>query len=346
MFEPNNLLFIAYIFNFLLILISTVTDIKERIIPHFVIILMLIVNAPIGYYLFGFDAITSFFATLLLCLILGIGMGGGDVKLFTVLSPLFASETFYFIPKYILILIGLSAAFAAFFPMTKILKSYWKEILPSASYLAMLVGIIVFITETYGFPYTKTILWIYVIFSIFISRKIPKYNLISKKIGYLAPIYLLGVYIFDKVYFIQENVISLFLVSVGQLSLISLVIYALTGAEISSKKSIPELREGDILRDIITIKDSGEVFVENANLFKRFKQMVSQEMGNSLEKTLMTDGEGLSQKDIEFLIKMHDEGKINNELNVLTTYPFVPFVLLAYIVIIGHSLGITSYFGG
>ena len=99
MFGFDNLLILVYAFNFLLILTATVTDIKERIIPHFVIILMLIVNLPVGYYLFGFDAVTSFFATLILCLILGIGMGGGDVKLFTVLAPLFASETIYFVPK-------------------------------------------------------------------------------------------------------------------------------------------------------------------------------------------------------------------------------------------------------
>jgi len=346
MFGFDNLLILVYAFNFLLILTATVTDIKERIIPHFVIILMLIVNLPVGYYLFGFDAVTSFFATLILCLILGIGMGGGDVKLFTVLAPIFASETIYFVPKNILILIGLSAAFAAFFPMLKIFKNYWKDILPSSAYLAMLVGIIIYATETYAIGNTKLILWIYVILSIIVSRKIPKYSQVSKKIGYLSPIYLIIFYLTNPIYFIQENVFVSFFVYIGQLSLISLVIYALTGAEISSKKQISELKEGDILRDIVTVKDNGEVVVENASLFKRFKQMVYQEMGKVEGKSLMTDGEGLSEKDVDFLNKMRHDGKIQNELNVLTTYPFVPFVLGAYTLIIAFSLGIMNYLVG
>ncbi|WP_459201780.1 A24 family peptidase C-terminal domain-containing protein [Methanococcus sp. CF] len=346
MFGFDNLILGVYLFNFLLILTATVTDIRERIIPHFVIILMLIVNLPIGYYLFGFDAITSFFTTLILCLILGVGMGGGDVKLFTALSPIFASETIYFVPKNILILIGLSALFAAIFPMTKILKNYWKDIIPSSAYLAMVVGIIVSLTKIYSIGNATIILWIYVILSIIISRKIPKYRVISKKIGYFSPIYLIGFYLINPSYFVSENVLVSFFGYIGQLSLISLIIYALTGAEISSKKQVSELKEGDIIRDIITIKENGDVTVENANILKRFKHMVYVEMGKIEGKSLMTDGEGLSNENLEVLNKLQSEGKIGGELNVLTTYPFVPFVLAAYFVIIALNLGVINYLVG
>ncbi|CAF29788.1 A24 family peptidase C-terminal domain-containing protein [Methanococcus maripaludis] len=346
MFGFDNLILGVYLFNFLLILTATYTDIKERIIPHFVIILMLIVNLPIGYYFFGFDAITSFFATLILCLILGVGMGGGDVKMFTALSPLFAAETIYFVPKDISILIGLSALFAAIFPMTKILKNYWKDIIPSSAYLAMLIGIIVSITEIYSIGNTKTILWSYIILSIFISRKIPKYRIISNKLGYITPIYLIGFYLLNPAYFVSENVLISFFVYIGQLSLISLVIYALTGAEISSKKQISDLKEGDIIRDIVTIKENGEVTVENANILKRFKHMIYGEMGKLEGKSLMTDGEGLSDENLELLNKLQNEGKIGGELNVLTTYPFVPFVLVAYCVITLLNMGVINYLVG
>jgi len=230
--------------------------------------------------------------------------------------------------------------------MTKILKNYWKDIIPSSAYLAMVVGIIVSITEIYSVGNTKAILWIYVILSIFISRKIPKYRIISNKLGYFTPIYLIGFYLINPSYFISENVLVSFFVYIGQLSLISLVIYALTGSEISSKKQISELNEGDIIRDIITIKDNGDVTVENANILKRFKHMVYGEMGKTEGKSLMTDGEGLSDENLELLNKLQNEGKLTGELNVLTTYPFVPFVLVAYSVIIALNFGVINYLVG
>ena len=210
----------------------------------------------------------------------------------------------------------------------------------------MVYRIIVSITEIYSIGNTKAILWIYVILSIFVSRKIPKYRTISNKLGYFTPIYLIGFYLINPSYFVSENVLVSFFVYIGQLSLISLVIYALTGAEISSKKQISELKEGDIIRDIVTIKDSGEVTVENANILKRFKHMVYSEMGKTEGKSLMTDGEGLSDENLELLGKLQNEGKISGELNVLTTYPFVPFVFAAYCLIIALNLGFISYLVG
>ncbi|MDK2790204.1 MAG: archaeal preflagellin peptidase FlaK [Methanothermococcus sp.] len=336
MFGYDSILVGVYLFNLILLGVATITDIKERIIPHFVVILMLLVNLPIGYYYFGFDAIIAFFATLLLCLILGVGMGGGDVKIFTALSPIFAYETQYYVPNGILLLIGLSAAFAAFFPMLNIFKRYWKEIVPSSAYLATVLSFIIYLTDFYHIKYAKLIVWAYVIISIFVSRKIKNYKDITRKIGYVAPIYLLGLYVFDNGYFIQNNVLTSFLIYVGELIILSIVIYAITGAEVSSKKSVEELKEGDILRDIITIKDDGNVVVENANLIKRFKQMVYDELRKSdkTERIILTDGEGLSNEDIDLIKNLYKNGKVPKELNILKTYPFVPFVLLSYMVII------------
>ena len=61
---------IAYILNFILLCIATYTDIKKREIPHTIIILMILINLPVGYYLFGIESIWAFFATLVLCLYL------------------------------------------------------------------------------------------------------------------------------------------------------------------------------------------------------------------------------------------------------------------------------------
>lgn len=336
MFGYDSILVGVYLFNFILLGIATITDIKERIIPHFVVILMLLVNLPVGYYYFGFDAIIAFFATLLLCLILGIGMGGGDVKVFTALSPIFAYEIQYYVPNGILLLIGLSAAFAALFPMLNIFKRYWKEMILSSVYLATVLSFIIYLTDFYQLKYTKLIVWAYVIISIFMSRKIKDYGKVTRKIGYIAPIYLMGLYVFDKCYFIQSNVLPSFLIYVGELIILSIVIYAITGAGVSFKKSVEELKEGDILRDIIIIKDNGDVVVENANLMKRFKHMVYDELGklDKTEKMILTDGEGLFSEDINTIKNLCRDGKIPNELNILKTYPFVPFVLLSYIVII------------
>lgn len=328
---------IAYIINFILLSIATYTDIKTREIPHTITIIMLIINLPLGFYLFGFEAIWAFLSTLILCLILGIGMGGGDIKLFTVLAPIFLfAGTILYIPKAILILIGVSAGISAFYPMTNILKKYWKEIIPSSAYLAMVLGFIIYIISFYNIPYAILFVWGYIILSVFISRKVSGYKEFTTKAGFFAPLYLIGLYLLDYNYFVNNQILLQFLVYIGELSLISIVIYALTGAEISSKKLVKELKEGDILRDIITI-EGDSVKVEGANILKRFKLMVNAEMGkNETEnkKILMTDGEGLYKGDLELLQKLHKEGKIPSELNLITTYPFVPFVLVGYVVVL------------
>ncbi|AEH06332.1 A24 family peptidase C-terminal domain-containing protein [Methanothermococcus okinawensis] len=331
-----NYLTIAYIINFVLLAIASYTDIKKREIPHIIVILMLLINLPIGYYLFGIESIWAFFATLILCLILGIGMGGGDIKVFTVLAPLFVGGgSIFHIPKSILLLIGISAGLAALYPMTNILKRYWKDIIPSSTGLAVVFGFLIYLLNHYHVPYATLFLWAYIIISIVISRKIPKYKDIIKKSGYLAPIYLIGLYLVDSNYFINNNILLSFFIYLGELTLISIVIYALTGAEISSKKPISELKEGDILRDMVYLKDNN-VKVESANILKRFKQMVNAELGknNEYDKIIMTDGEGLYKEDVGLLQNLHKEGKLPDELNIITTYPFVPFVLVGYVVIL------------
>ncbi|AEF96519.1 A24 family peptidase C-terminal domain-containing protein [Methanotorris igneus] len=326
---------IAYVVNAILLLLASLTDIKERIIPHKYVIAMLILNLTVGYYYFGTDAIIAFFSTLILCLILSVGMGGGDVKVFSALAPLFAFDLVYYFPKYILVLIGLSAGLAVFFPMLKILKVYWRDILPSSLYLATVLGILVYITQIYNIPYATIVVWGYIILSIILSKKIPNYKEITKKLGFLFPIYLVGLYFVDTNYFISNNVFLSSLIYVGELTLISIVIYALMGAEVSDKKAIGELKEGDILRDIIVLKDNGDVVVENANLIKRIKFLIDYEKGGKKDyKLIFTDGEGLSEETIKLLKELHKNGKIPNELNVLKTYPFIPFVFLAYLIIL------------
>jgi preflagellin peptidase FlaK len=343
-----NYLTIAYIINFVLLCFATYTDIKKREIPHTIVVLMILINLPVGYYFFGIEAIWAFFATLILCLILGIGMGGGDIKLFTALSPLFVyGGSIFHIPKPILLLIGMSAVFAALYPMLNILKTYWKDIIPSSAGLAVIFGFLTYVLNYYNLPYISLFLWGYIILSIIISRKIPQYKNIIKIAGYLSPIYLIIMYLVNYGYFTSHEVLVSFMVYVGELTLISIVVYALTGAEVSSKKSISELKEGDMLRDIIYINNYDnninnenskniEVKVESANLLKRFKMMINSELGknNEYNKIIMTDGEGLYNEDIELLQKLHETGKLPDKINIITTYPFVPFVLVGYVVVL------------
>ena len=332
-----DLITIAYILNFILLGIASYTDIKTREIPHTIVILMLIINLPIGYYLYGMDSILAFFTTLILCLILGIGMGGGDIKIFTALAPIFSyGESIFYIPKAILLLIGISATIAAFYPMLNILKKYWKSIIPSAVGLSVLFDSLRYIFTKYNIPYSSLFLWAYIIFSIFLSRKMPQYSEIIKKLSYLSPIYLIGIYLIDNNYFVNNNVLLSFVIKVVELTLISLVIYGLTGAEISLKKPIPDLKEGDILRDIIYIKN-GNVEVECGNIWKRFKLMVNMELGKKGEydKIIITEGEGLSNEDLKLIEKLYKEGKMPvSELTLITTYPFVPFVLVGYVIVL------------
>ncbi|XRO76390.1 A24 family peptidase C-terminal domain-containing protein [Methanocaldococcus sp. 10A] len=330
-----DVLDIAYIINFILLILASITDIKERIIPHKYTIAMIIINLVVGYYYFGFDAIIAFFSTLMLCLILSVGMGGGDVKLFTALAPIFAypNSFVFYIPKYILYLIAISMFIAAVFPMFKILTRYWKDILPSACYLTMILGILYYFINIYKIPYASIIIWTYIIFSIFISRKIPKYNEYTKKLGYLFPLYLLLLYMIDTTYFIKYNVLLSSIIYLCEIILISIVIYALTGVEISDKKHVEELKEGDILRDVIII-DNDKVEVKNLNIIKRIKFMLEHEIKEHKKEIIITDGEGLSNEDIQKIKKLYREGKIPEELNIIKTYPFVPFVVVGYVIIL------------
>ncbi|AIJ05910.1 Peptidase A24A domain protein [Methanocaldococcus bathoardescens] len=290
-------------------------------------------NLTVGYYYFGLDVIIAFFSTLILCLILSVGMGGGDVKLFTALAPIFAyPDSFvFYIPKYILYLIAISMLIAAVFPMFKILIRYWKDILPSACYLTMILGVLYYFIHIYKIPYASIIIWAYIILSIFISRKIPKYKEYTKKLGYLFPVYLLFLYIVDKSYFIKYNVLITSIIYLCEIILISIVIYALTGVEISDKKHVKELKEGDILRDVIIIDKDG-VEVKNLNIIKRIKLLLEHEIKKDGKEIILTDGEGLSNEDIQKIKKLYMEGKIPDKLNIIKTYPFVPFVVVGYLI--------------
>jgi len=104
-----DLLDITYIINFILLVLASITDIREKIIPHKYTIAMIVINLAVGYYYFGTDAIIAFFSTLILCLILSIGMGGGDVKLFTALAPIFAYPDTFVFDKYKLYIDGVDA---------------------------------------------------------------------------------------------------------------------------------------------------------------------------------------------------------------------------------------------
>jgi len=326
---------ITYIINFILLILASITDIKERIIPHKYTIAMIIINLAVGYYYFGFNAIIAFFSTFILCLILSIGMGGGDVKLFTALAPIFAyPDSFvFYIPKYILYLIAISMFLAAFFPMFRILIRYWKDILPSACYLTMILGIIYYFIHTYKIPYASIIIWAYIILSIFISRKVPKYKEYTKKLGYLFPVYLLFLYLIDKAYFIKYNVLLTSIIYLCEIVLISIVIYALTGVETSDKKHVEELKEGDILRDVIIIGKEG-VEVKNLNIMKRIKLLLEHEIKENEKEIIITDGEGLSNEDIQKIRELYMKGKIPDKLNVIKTYPFVPFVVVGYLIVL------------
>ncbi|ACV24745.1 A24 family peptidase C-terminal domain-containing protein [Methanocaldococcus fervens] len=329
-----DLLGIVYIVNFILLILASITDIGERIIPHKYTIAMIIMNLAVGYYYFGFDAIVAFFSTFILCLILSIGMGGGDVKLFTALAPIFAypNSFVFYIPKYILYLIAISMFIAAIFPMFKILIRYWRDILPSACYLTMIIGILYYFINIYKIPYASIVVWTYIIISIFISRKFPKYKDYTKKLGYLFPVYLIFLYIFDTSYFINYNILVTSIIYLCEIILISVVIYALTGVETSDKKSVEELEEGDILRDVIIIGKDNNVEVKNLNIMKRIKFLLEHEIKKDEKEIILTDGEGLSKEDIEKIKRLHREGKIPDSLNVIKTYPFVPFVVVGYLI--------------
>ncbi|MCS3900679.1 A24 family peptidase C-terminal domain-containing protein [Methanococcus voltae] len=327
-----DFLIIAYILNGFLIGLATYTDIKEKIIPHYITIIMFLLNVSVGFYYFGFDSIAALISTLILGLILGVGMGGGDIKLFATLAPIFAYSSFLYVPIPIFAIILLSFIFASIWPMKTIFIKYWKEIVPSAGYMAMIIGLITYVVDIYALPYKSIFVWGFAIISILLGRKFEIYGKLARYLGYMSPLYLLAIYAMDNSYFLTQNVLLNYAVYGLELSLLSVVIYALTGAEISIKKPISELKEGDIIRDIIII-NGDNVSVNNSSLFKRIKIMFNAQIGKIEGKVINLDGEGLSNEDIDLIKDLNSKGKIT-DVNILKTYPFVPFVLLSYITIL------------
>ncbi|ENN95780.1 hypothetical protein J422_05958 [Methanocaldococcus villosus KIN24-T80] len=324
-----DILFIVYIINFIILILASLVDIREKIIPHSYVIIMFLINVITGVYYFGFNAIIALISTFILCIILSIGMGGGDVKVFSSLAPIFAypnSFIFYF-PKYMLIIIFLSIILVAIFPIFRIFLRYWKDILFSSLYLVMVIEILYYIIGKFNISFGWIIIWIYIITSIYISRKVPKYKEYTKKIGYLFFIFLLIMFLFDRAYIIN-NLINMFIYLL-EIIFISIFIYAITGAEICFKKHINELKEGDILRDVIII-NGDHVEVKNLNIFKRSKLLLNKEN----KEIIITDGEGLSKEQIERIKSLYNEKKLPDELNVIKTYPFIPFVALSYLLVV------------
>ncbi|WP_457611755.1 A24 family peptidase C-terminal domain-containing protein, partial [Methanocaldococcus sp.] len=297
-----NLLDLAYLINFILLILCSITDIREKIIPYKYIILMFLINIPIGFYYFGLDAIIGMISTFILCLILSIGMGGGDVKLYTALAPIFSYSFIFYIPKPILYIIAISMVLVAIFPLFKIFRKYYKEILLSSFYLATVMGILYYIIYKLNIPYGAILIYLYIIISIFYLKKSERYKKLSKKLAYLFPVYLLAMYLLDRNYFITHNLLFYSFFYVFEITLISVVIYALSGAEISTKKKVDELKEGDILRDVVIFRD-GDVEVKNLSLIGRIKFILK----NREKNYILCDGEGLSKEDIEKLMKYKDK---------------------------------------
>ncbi len=290
---------------------------------------MFLINLPIGYYYFGFDAIVGLITTFILCLILSVGMGGGDVKIFTALAPIFSNDFIFYIPKGILYIIVLSMILSAIFPMYKIFVKYYKDIILTSGYLATVIGILYLLIFLYNIPYGKLIIWVYVIISIILSKRYKNYKNIMKKLGYLYPVYLILVF-FIKPYYLYNSIIYFL-----EICLISILIYALTGEVVAEKKKIDELKEGDILRDVIII-DKNNVIIKNLNIIQRIKFLISHEIQSVKNKNdkvniIICDGEGLLKEDLEKLKKLYKEGKIK-EVNIIKTYPFLPFVLVSYVI--------------
>ncbi|WP_423793236.1 A24 family peptidase C-terminal domain-containing protein [Methanocaldococcus indicus] len=321
-----NLLDVAYIINLIILILASIEDIKYKIIPHKYVILMFLINLSIGYFYFGVDAIIALFSTFILCLILSIGMGGGDVKVFTALSPIFAYDFIYYIPKPILIIISLSMILVAIFPLYKIFIKNYKDILLSSGYLATVMGVLTYLVNSYNIKFGSLIIWGYIILSIFISRKYKKYKEIMKKLGFIFPIYLIIIFLLNHEY------AKLSIIYFLELIMISVVIYALTGEEISEKKKIDELEEGDILKDVIIYNDD-KVEIKNLNIFGRIKFLIDNELKKINKEDInyiLCDGEGLSKENIKKIKDLYKKGKIPETLNVIKVYPFLPFVTVSY----------------
>ena len=72
--------------------------------------------------------------------------------------------------------------------------------------------------------------------------------------------------------------------------------------------------------------------MKNLNIIKRIKFLLEHELKRDNKEIILTDGEGLSEEDLQKIRKLYEEGKIPERLNILKAYPFVPFVVLGYLI--------------
>ncbi|WP_456416656.1 prepilin peptidase [Methanocaldococcus sp.] len=122
---------LVYVVNTLFLFIMSLEDIKKQKISINLFIIFFLINLIAGVYYFGFDAIVAFFSTFILCLILSIGMGGGDVKVISALAMTMPIPTFYYIPIHALMILFLSMCFASIYYIYLIIfrKRSIKEIM-------------------------------------------------------------------------------------------------------------------------------------------------------------------------------------------------------------------------
>ncbi|XRP97808.1 prepilin peptidase (plasmid) [Methanocaldococcus sp. 16A] len=122
---------VIYFINLILLFLLAVKDIKTMKVDLRLYVLIFLINLIAGVYYFGFDAFVAFFSTFILCLILSVGLGGGDIKVISALAMTMPIPTFYYIPIHALIILFLSMCFASIYYIYLIIfkKRSFKEVM-------------------------------------------------------------------------------------------------------------------------------------------------------------------------------------------------------------------------
>ncbi len=323
------------------LLISTYTDIKERIVPDFLTYSFFFIGLIFSSYqiLSGSLDIFFFLSVVILTLLFSLFLyktgawAGGDVKLFLTISvwtpfnPCLFSQclpSVFFTFELFLLSAFLILPFAFLKSAYIFIKDKKKREISISYLIPKIYSSLFYIPVVFASYYISTNIFTNPIIFIFLFVYMFLPSDLRKLISFLSLPFLF----FNFISFLTTAILILvftFLLS----------FYSLSKTLLRKTKSVNDLKEGDITAQ--TLITEGEKIIP---VSLNFKSILKGDFSTLLPKNIFIagfDANGLENEQISILKEKAKKNLAPKLIAVKESAPFVPFVLLAYILLI--SLG-------
>lgn len=330
-------------------IIATYTDIKYGIIPNKLTIPTIIIGLSLVtlYYflngninLFYYCSVIIIFLLNYILWILGL-WAGGDVKLFTAISTLLISDFLsvlnnFQINNFIItgynniptLYLMLNSVFAVI-PLITIYFTY--EIIKDKNNLIKKIYRITDLKES--ITYLNLTVIGYLISSLLnVDNVLLKivFSLVFMRISYkklndkknVIIILSLGTIIYEFYTFNMLNyIITFILINMG-IVIVNIFKNKVLSTVLTCNMKVDDIKRGMILKSPLCKKDNHYYF--NTDLTDNFKIITNQKLDTKI--IIKNNVSGLTREDLDILIKLNKENKIN-KIPIKKTLPFAPFIL-------------------